>query len=320
MSPWLHNECTSKEKNYRLSGVVCHHGTSGGGHYTCYNFNPVTELWYEFDDSLVRQVDLATVLASEAYVLFYRKASEGMELVRREVERLSAQHSRSDSLLRHYIANAWLAKLDTVAEPGPIDNSSVICQHGGVRFNRVDTAAALCTAVPREVWSYLHSTFGGSPAVTKLQACQYCLAAAHAEQRQKEFELAEFKMLHSEEGGERDQGGDRYCLTAVWFRAWEAWVCGRAKEPPGPINNRSIVVQRPHGLALRPHTDHFKFSEDIWSMFVSLYGGGPEILVSAGSHGVTVRPPRPATMCALAQRLRLRSESQREDLTEEQAC
>ena len=33
-----------------------------------------------------------------------------------------------------------------------------------------------------------------------------------------------------------------------------------------PINNRSIVVQRPHGLALRPHTDHFKFSEDIWSM------------------------------------------------------
>ena len=46
--------------------------------------------------------------------------------------------------------------------------------------------------------------------MTKLQACQYCLAAAHAEQRQKEFELAEFKMLHSEEGGERDQGGDRW--------------------------------------------------------------------------------------------------------------
>ena len=68
--------------------------------------------------------------------------------------------------------------------------------------------------------------------------------------------------------------------------------------------------------------------------FVSLYGGGPEILVSAGSHGVTVgtfrpsnidaliqvRPPRPATICALAQRLRLRSESQREDLAEEQTC
>ena len=31
-----------------------------------------------------------------------------------------------------------------------------------------------------------------------------------------------------------------------------------------------------------------------------------------------VRPPRPATICALAQRLRLRSESQREEVVEEQ--
>jgi len=318
MSPWLHAECSSRERTYRLSGVVCHHGTSGGGHYTCYNYNHVSATWHEFDDSIVREVSLQTVLASEAYVLFYRKSSEGMEVVRREVERLSSQHSKADSLVVHYIANSWLAKFATVAEPGPIDNSSVICRHGGVRHNRVETAAALCTAVPREVWTYLHSTFGGPSAVTKLQPCQICLAAAAAEQRQKEFELAEFKMLHSEEGGERDQGGDRFCLTATWFRAWEAWVCGRAKEPPGPINNRSIVVQRPHGLALRPHTDHFKFSEDIWSMFVSLYGGGPEILVAAGG-GVTVRPPRPATISALAQRLRARSESQREELEESAA-
>ena len=25
MSPWLHNECTSKEKTYRLSGIVSRH-------------------------------------------------------------------------------------------------------------------------------------------------------------------------------------------------------------------------------------------------------------------------------------------------------
>ena len=37
MSPWLHNECTSKEKNYRLSGVVSfiliitHTFVGGGG-------------------------------------------------------------------------------------------------------------------------------------------------------------------------------------------------------------------------------------------------------------------------------------------------
>ena len=39
-------------------------------------------------------------------------------------------------------------------------------------------------------------------------------------QRQKEFELAEFKMLHSEEGGERDQGGDR-CVVLLDSSGWE---------------------------------------------------------------------------------------------------
>ena len=59
--------------------------------------------------------------------------------------RLGSQHRQADSLLPHYIANrsvpapaspnilltpspSWLAKLATVAEPGPIDNSSVICR------------------------------------------------------------------------------------------------------------------------------------------------------------------------------------------------
>ena len=125
------------------------------------------------------------------------------------------------------------------------------------------------------------------------------LTPSFAVQRQKEFELAEFKMLHSEEGGERDQGGDRWrstCLLCdqlpfvhqvlldccmvqglgglgLWTGKRATRVCIQSlvkldhiTQIFRPINNRSIVVQRPHGLALRPHTDHFKFSEDIWSM------------------------------------------------------
>lgn len=111
---------------------------------------------------------------------------------------------------------------------------------------------------------------------------------------------------------------DRNGSLGQWCRIWAVAFNTTMSPLPRPINNRSIVVQRPHGLALRPHTDHFKFSEDIWSMFVSLYGGGPEILVAAGG-GVTVRPPRPATISALAQRLRARSESQREELEESAA-
>ncbi len=85
MSPWLHTESISKvwladnfhlkvllidlsykayfkviifskESTYELIGVICHHGTAGGGHYTSYALNHLDNLWYEFDDSSVTQV------------------------------------------------------------------------------------------------------------------------------------------------------------------------------------------------------------------------------------------------------------------------
>eukprot|EP00092_Neocalanus_flemingeri_P013617 GFUD01014686.1.p1 GENE.GFUD01014686.1~~GFUD01014686.1.p1 ORF type:complete len:869 (-),score=276.78 GFUD01014686.1:537-2954(-) len=309
MSNWLHPSLssTASSSSYSLSGVVCHHGTAGGGHYTCYCYHPDTDTWYEYDDSLVREVDRQTVLNSEAYVLFYRKDSPVMEEARREVDRLNKQHSQVDSVVTSYISTSWLAKFYTLAEPGPIDNSSVICRHGGVLPARVECAGRLCTAVPSQVWSYLHTRFGGSGAVTSLLVCNLCQEEERAEMRQKEFELQEFKMLHED----KNQSSDRYCLSATWFRDWEAWVCNKAREPPGPINNKGLVVQRPQGPSLRPNMDHFKFSEDIWALFLSLYGGGPEVVLPAEG-GVRVTTPRPQTMAHLRQRLRVRSLSQRE--------
>merc|ERR1712202_81369 len=83
-----------------------------------------------------------------------------------------------------------------------------------------------------------------------------CQEEKRAEMKQKEFELQEFKMLHED----KNQCSDRYCLSATWFRDWEAWVCNKAREPPGPINNKGLVVQRAQGPSLRPNMDHFKFS------------------------------------------------------------
>ena len=71
------------------------------------------------------------------------------------------------------------------------------------------------------------------------------------------------------------------------------------------------MIQRPQGPSLRPNMDHFKFSEDIWALFLSLYGGGPEVVLPAEG-GVRVTTPRPQTMAHLRQRLRLRSLSQKE--------
>ena len=36
-----------QESRYDLVGVICHHGTAGGGHYTAYSLNNNDQEWYE---------------------------------------------------------------------------------------------------------------------------------------------------------------------------------------------------------------------------------------------------------------------------------
>ncbi|CAD2086315.1 ubiquitin specific protease, putative [Plasmodium vinckei lentum] len=62
-------------KNYDLCGVIVHRGlNSNYGHYICYtkrvHSNGKT-VWYKFDDSLVRIVDIKEVASAKAYCLFY---------------------------------------------------------------------------------------------------------------------------------------------------------------------------------------------------------------------------------------------------------
>ena len=62
---------------YDLYAVSNHYGGMGFGHYTAYARNPVTDKWYEFDDSRVTQIPTnrleSTIVSSAAYNLFYRR-------------------------------------------------------------------------------------------------------------------------------------------------------------------------------------------------------------------------------------------------------
>ena len=62
----------------------------------------------------------------------------------------------------------------------------------------------------------------------------------------------------------------------------------------GPINNRSLVITRQGGQTLRGNIDHYKFGERIWSFYLSLYGGGPQVTVSSEG-GVRVSSPAPVS-------------------------
>lgn len=291
LSPWLHTRQSEESHTYSLTGVICHHGVSGiGGHYTCYCYNPVSDSWYHYDDSTVRLVDPVTVANTDsAYVLFYRKdANPDLRQARAEVSH-RLKKTVDDGVIKSYIATAWLNRFFTMSDPGPIDNSSIMCRHGAVLPSRAETVSSLVTPVPSKVWSYLHERFGGGAAVTSLAVCTKCEEEERQEAKQKEFELNQFKALHEEDNSHE---GERFCVTASWFRDWEAWVCNKTKEPPGPINNRSLVITRQGGQTLRGNIDHYKFSERIWNFYSSLYGGGPQVTVSA-ENGVRVSSTGP---------------------------
>ena len=207
-----------------------------------------------------------------------------------------------------------------MSEPGPIDNSSVICRHGGVRPLRVEHKSSVMTAVPGHVFHFLHSRYGGHVAVTDLVLCTKCQEEERLVAEQKEYEMQQFKQYHEDERG---QEGDKYCVSAAWFRDWEAWVCNKSKDAPGtyihlkylikhsmlyfssgPINNKGLVVNRQTGPGLRPNIDHYKFGENTWKMLLSHYGGGPEVvIVSEG--GVRVMSPTPAPRRQRSQDLHL---------------
>ncbi|XP_064488064.1 ubiquitin carboxyl-terminal hydrolase 15-like isoform X2 [Ornithodoros turicata] len=61
---------------YDLIAVANHYGGMGGGHYTAYAKNKVTQQWYYFDDSNVSPSTEENVVSKAAYVLFYARRGD----------------------------------------------------------------------------------------------------------------------------------------------------------------------------------------------------------------------------------------------------
>ena len=63
---------------YKLYGILIHKGaTSKGGHYYCYIKNQTNDIWYEYDDEMVRKIGTSLKSVKKningAYILFYQK-------------------------------------------------------------------------------------------------------------------------------------------------------------------------------------------------------------------------------------------------------
>lgn len=60
---------------YDLFAVSCHHGSTGGGHYTANCYHKYKRQWYKYNDSMCSELSENDALTSSAYMLFYTKVS-----------------------------------------------------------------------------------------------------------------------------------------------------------------------------------------------------------------------------------------------------
>ncbi|XP_015122298.1 ubiquitin carboxyl-terminal hydrolase 20 [Diachasma alloeum] len=284
MRPYLHKDCVSKVTTYDLISVICHHGTAGGGHYTCYALNSDINQWFEFDDQCVTQVSPETVKNCEAYVLFYKKSSHEMAQCRDKIVELLETSSREPEL-NFYVSKAWINRFNTCSEPGMIDNSDFLCPHGGVNPVKVHYIDKLSRPLPQAVWEHLYNTFGGGPACTHLFECPVCVEKYETLQKRRKYELEVFQRFNNMENPTAI-----YALAMVWLRQWQSFVKGKETQPPGPIDNSSIVVTVNGQKVLKPGSDCSQVSEEVWQFFLNIYGGGPELMLQPCQRPQTLQP------------------------------
>uniref|UniRef100_A0A182P763 ubiquitinyl hydrolase 1 n=1 Tax=Anopheles epiroticus TaxID=199890 RepID=A0A182P763_9DIPT len=297
MRPYLHKDCRSDVTSFDLCAVICHHGTVGGGHYTSFAKHDPTGKWFEFDDQLVTQVTPEHVQSCEAYVLFYRKNNAKMATVRAQASNLlTMQEHASD--IRFYVSRNWLHRFNTFAEPGPIDNWTLLCPHGAFPPNKASHFSKLVVPFPQALWDFLYKKFGGGPVCNHIFPCHICKKAAETLSRRQHYELETFT-AYNDDFQFNDTPTTIYAISMAWFRQWQMFARGLTTDDPGPIQNKSIAIQGDTSVPLRnvrPFSDYAQINANLWHFFHGIYGGGPEIVLQ----GNPVPPPPPTAVPQMA--------------------
>ena len=74
ISKYILSQPKNRQIKYDLFAVANHYGSLDYGHYTSFCLNSIDNKWYEFNDSMVREIkNESDIVTQSAYVLFYRQ-------------------------------------------------------------------------------------------------------------------------------------------------------------------------------------------------------------------------------------------------------
>ncbi|CAG9534301.1 unnamed protein product [Cercopithifilaria johnstoni] len=297
LTPFISNFEKNKEPVlYDLVAFITHYGANAeSGHYVAYCKNEMDDNWYEFDDTVVTRLETADILSKEAYVLFYqRQSSQSMDDIRIRVRQILEENDKTKVPLHNYISREWLHRFSTFSNPGPITNYDFLCQHSQILPRRAACLTDYYATISNLLWDFLYEKFGGGPASSELHYCLPCQNEFQKMKHKREIELKAFLTL---EGQLKQLKNDIPALTygyymppnviaKAWIDKWKAFVEENEFEPPGSIDNNTILVCS-NTCGAKPHlraSQYVQLPREAWLFFQSIYGGGPELLCIPDDH------------------------------------
>eukprot|EP01091_Cochliopodium_minus_P007278 TRINITY_DN17184_c0_g1_i1.p1 TRINITY_DN17184_c0_g1~~TRINITY_DN17184_c0_g1_i1.p1 ORF type:complete len:207 (-),score=55.87 TRINITY_DN17184_c0_g1_i1:175-795(-) len=183
---------------YDLFGIVSHSGSLDGGHYIAFCKNHANEKWYEFNDSVTREVTEKEVASQEAYLLFYSlKSTKHQEEVTKIKTLIENNKDKSQSV---YVTKTWFNTWEILSKKNvnPIENEYA-CPHKKLVPNYV-VNSHLFMPVPLSVWESWIENYGGGPILQELEICGLCKIEMELLEKRKRKEHEQVNLFDSSPG------------------------------------------------------------------------------------------------------------------------
>jgi hypothetical protein len=228
--------------------------------YVAYCKNSKTNFWYHFDDHNIIKIDDKSVFTNRAVLLFYQRKPKPERLkemrnVKSQIKLIKHNELKTEKHKTSYIPNFWYEKAISLASPGMVHTTHLLCKHGKLKpsyydcfprntknggslqdlsfgsersFLNFDTnedarftlanVENQSVKLPKEIGDYLVETYGGGPLLQDLEVCVECVnMALNVRQRRR----MERDLINKYEA---KNTGVYYAVPQSWIELWKNFL------------------------------------------------------------------------------------------------
>ncbi|CAD8185852.1 unnamed protein product [Paramecium octaurelia] len=143
--------------------------------------------------------------------------------------------------------------------------------------------------LPTAICQFLVEKYGGGPLIQKtIQTCTICIEQAQNMSKRRKLERG---LIQKYENCQSDR---QFIINLDWIIMWQRYLYNSKSQlqknfifgnpPPGEINNLPLLDSNHQLLQDKQvEKDYSLISQQLWTVLVSIYGGGPIIQVSSSS-------------------------------------